>query len=354
MSLPTYSEIRPYVEEGYVTERSHPENDNIKIFNYTQECQFEKKWDNVTMHCRGLIMNIETGLVLARPFPKFFNVDEHFHLGLQIPDEIPSVSEKMDGSLGILYYLKGIPYISTRGSFESDQAKWATKYFREHYADDAEFATETIGWTYLFEIIYPENRIVLSYDYSGLVLLAAHSTESEREELHESHRLFPVTKRYNYESLSKLKKHNRDNEEGYVLHYPSNNLRVKIKFDDYVRLHKIVTGLSERGIWELLVEHGVDINTRELLQDVPDEFHTWMDNVLERLKDEYSRIEEIAMNEYEEIVVSFPLSRKEWADKITKTTYPAILFMMLDSKDYKSTIFKMIKPRGSTLFKEVI
>jgi len=32
------------------------------------------------------------------------------------------------------------------------------------------------GYTYLFEIIYPENKIVVNYDYSGLVLLAVRNT----------------------------------------------------------------------------------------------------------------------------------------------------------------------------------
>lgn len=67
-----YQTIKPYIEKKLISEQAHPENPDVRIFNYTQTCQFDKKWDEVTMQCRGLIMNIKTGEILARPFPNFF------------------------------------------------------------------------------------------------------------------------------------------------------------------------------------------------------------------------------------------------------------------------------------------
>ena len=74
----------------------------------------------------------------------------------------------MDGSLGILVPTPGGYEIATRGSFSSDQARHATKVWRERYA-----GTEVRpGVTYLFEIVYPGNRIVVDYgDLDDLVLL---------------------------------------------------------------------------------------------------------------------------------------------------------------------------------------
>ncbi|HRF99146.1 MAG TPA: hypothetical protein PLZ51_28235, partial [Aggregatilineales bacterium] len=66
---------------------------------------------------------------------------------------------KMDGSLGILYRWQGAYYIATRGNFDSDQAIWATIFLRTHY-DLHNLADE---YTLLFEIIYPDNRIVVNY-----------------------------------------------------------------------------------------------------------------------------------------------------------------------------------------------
>lgn len=151
----TYSEIKPHIESGLVSEQSHPENPDIRIFNYTQKCQFSKEWNDVTRACRGLILNVKTGEIVANPFPKFFNYGE---VDVKIPAEKPIVIEKMDGSLGILYWLHGDPYIATRGSFVSEQALWATKWFREN-CDPDKFNQD---YTFLFEIIYPANRSAIS------------------------------------------------------------------------------------------------------------------------------------------------------------------------------------------------
>lgn len=47
-------------------------------------------------------------------------------------------------------------YIATRGSFESDQALWATEWIQKRFRP-VDFLA---GYTYLYEIIYPENRVV--------------------------------------------------------------------------------------------------------------------------------------------------------------------------------------------------
>jgi hypothetical protein len=70
------------------------------IHNYSEKTQFDKRWDEVTMSCRGLILD-NNGDVIARPWKKFFNYGEG---RLKIDDVMPvEVTDKMDGSLGILY-----------------------------------------------------------------------------------------------------------------------------------------------------------------------------------------------------------------------------------------------------------
>lgn len=354
MILPTYEQIKPYIAAGYVIVKSHPTNEDIKIFNYTAECQFDKKWDAVTLLCRGLIINTATGEHLSRPFPKFFNVDEHFHLGYSLPeDETPFVLEKLDGSLGILYFVNGTPMIATRGSFTSDQAIWATGHYMMNY-DTPELRAAMQGKTYLFEIIYPENRIVVNYDYSDLVLLAIHDIETGATLHPDEEAKFRVAKKFQYDTLSRLKKHNVNNAEGYVLYYPKANIRVKIKFDDYVRLHKVVTGLSERGIWEMMVDKGITMNVKDVLSDIPDEFHKWMDSVIMRLRKDYNDIYMNATGVIREIEKKGLVNRKDQAIYINeKCSCPSVAFAMLDNKDHVSLIFRMIRPSAKT-FKEDI
>jgi len=351
-----YEDIKPYVEQGLVTENIHPENSNLRIFNYTPECQFDSKWDDVTLQCRGLILDISDGTIVARPFPKFFNYDEYINMGYQVPVETPIVADKMDGSLGILYEVNGEQRIATRGSFTSDQALWATNWWKQHVRFNY-----TPGQTHLFEIIYPENRIVVKYDFEGLIYLGTIENETgktlNRPPDPESPHSPLNVKYYPFSSVDELAKMDLTNQEGFVLFYPESDLRLKIKFDEYKRLHKILTGLSEKGLWELLQEKGLDISPREVIEDVPDEFYAWMEFKLDKLKEDYKSIEKEARStidrmEGERGPGGAYETRRHQAELIAGSKYPSVAFQMLDGRDYSKLIFKMIKPKGSNTYNE--
>lgn len=82
-----------------------------------------------------------------------------------------------ESPLAILNYNDGDgSAIATRGSFTSDQAVYATALWKQRYRD---VFTPQPGMTYLFEIIYPANRIVVDYKgASDLFLLGAIEIES--------------------------------------------------------------------------------------------------------------------------------------------------------------------------------
>lgn len=101
----------------------------------------------------GLICDLD-GEIIERPFEKFFNIEEHNH---SLPDLKFEIYEKLDGSLGILYFLEGIPYIASRGSFDSPQAIKATSMLHGQYKNSVSKLNK--DKTYLFEIIYPDNNI---------------------------------------------------------------------------------------------------------------------------------------------------------------------------------------------------
>lgn len=352
--------IKEYIEKGLIKETTHPDDEKIKIYNYTHECQFDRKWDEITTTCRGLIINTLTGNVLARPFPKFFNLQEHLDVfKKELPDEEPIITEKLDGSLGILYWLNSEPWIATRGSFTSEQALWATAWFRKN-VDHANLPKDI---TLLFEIIYNENRIVVNYDFEGLVFLAAIDTKTGKQlgYFPEGIRIVKYIESTDTKALAELD----DKEgEGFVIFYAQSNLRLKIKFPEYVRLHKILTGLSIKGVWEYLKEKGIDIDIRNIAEDAPDEFYDWIDEVASNLVAEYKEIEEFCKNNFAkiqkkaaddlEVNIDNPWTRKEWAEQITKEKYPSILFSMLDKKEWKEHIWKLIKPTRANTFKEKI
>lgn len=268
------------VEEKLVMVQKHP-SAPLYIYNYTARVQYDKLWNEITLAARGLILNGDLELV-ARPFGKFFNLEEH------APHEIPQlpfeVYEKLDGSLGILYWWEGQPYIATRGSFDSDQAKHANGILYGKYQHL--FSALDTNKTYLFEIIYPENRIVV--DYGGkndLILLAIIDNKTGHEHIAEIG--FPIVKKYEAISdLYTLKALDEKDKEGFVVRF-QNGFRVKVKFADYIRLHRIVTGVSSLTIWEHLNEAKP---FDELLERVPDEFLSWVSQTKHDLDSAYAQV----------------------------------------------------------------
>lgn len=79
------------IDAKRVRVNDHP-TEPLRLFNYTELAQFQKAWNPVTRACRGLIINRETGEIIARPFPKFFNHGESASLPFS-PDEPVTVTD---------------------------------------------------------------------------------------------------------------------------------------------------------------------------------------------------------------------------------------------------------------------
>ncbi len=322
--------LQQMITEGYIKINKHPEQD-LYIYNYTQTAQFEKLWNEVTLACRGIIMDANQNIV-ARPFSKFFNLGEQE--GIEIPGTSFEVYDKMDGSLGILYWIENIPYIASRGSFTSHQAIKATELLHSIYKNV--WSRLDKNKTYLFEIIYPENRIVLDYGTTeALVLLAIIDTKTG-EELQLEDIGFPLVEKYNgINDIATLKSFQNDNKEGFVIKF-ENGFRLKVKFEEYVRLHRIITQLTSIDIWEHLKnKEPLDA----MLEHVPDEFFNWVKKTIKDLNEAFQTIEKQCKSDFKRLA-----TRKETAFYFMTREHSAVLFLMLDNKSYDNEIWKRIRP----------
>lgn len=334
------TDLQQLIADDYINVQKHP-NADLYIYNYSPKAQYDRLWNEWTLACRGLIMNSKYEII-ARPFPKFFNLEELENQA--IPNEKFEVFEKVDGSLGILYWLNNQAFMATRGSFVSEQAKIATEMLRTQYAHIIPMLDTSK--TYLFEIIYPENRIVVDYgDERKLVLLAIIDTQTGNEMplvetgqcLVSTEHQFPLVKRYDgLNDLHQLKKLEEANQEGFVVRF-NNGFRLKVKFEEYVRIHRIITQVSSLNIWEYLKE-GQDLEP--LLDKVPDEFYDWVRATHNKLLAEYQKVENAAKAEFKILE-----TRKETALYYQTCRFPAILFKMMENKPYNQIIWRLIKPK---------
>ena len=299
---------------GLVSVRSEG---RLRVLNYTARATYSRSWNQATLLCRGLIVDAEDR-VLARPFPKFFAPAEPD--APPVPEGVPMVvTEKLDGSLGIAYHHPGGGIrISTRGSLSSDQAKEATGIWRERYSH-VRFGE---GVTPLFEIIYPDNRVVV--DYGGmrdLVLLAVIDIRTGADlPLGCLDWPGPVAVTHEFGSFAGLADHVATSaesaREGYVVRFDTgrdrSHVRFKFKFPEYVVAHRIVTGLTSLRVWEVVAvadasDRGLDVTTisRRLRMDpgtvevianrspdpvaglragLPEEFWPWYDAVVQEFR----------------------------------------------------------------------
>jgi RNA ligase len=255
-------DVKQYQNLGNIRAVLSPDGDYV-LLNYTEEATYERTWSPVERVCRGLVLHIESTTIVALPFPKFFNLNEVEETRFDnLPNESFEVTTKMDGSCGIVWRdLEGRMRISTRGSFVSEQAEWAQRYWDEHYGPDRLPADTTL----LFEIIYPENRVVLKYrpEEAGLYLIGG--------------RLNNLGTDYSYSALAILAKasgfktvprHHILDLAGFVEVLPGligmegvvirfrNGLRVKLKTEEYVQLHKLISGLTPKRALDLLKQGG--------------------------------------------------------------------------------------------------
>lgn len=386
-------ELAAAITAGHVTRKTHPELP-LSIYAYTRTAQYDRAWTPVTTRCRGLVVDDKSGEIVAWPFPKFFNVPEHA-LGQPyappLPDEPFDVYDKVDGSLGIVFHYEGRWRAASKGSFISEQAAWA-----QAWLDDHNTALLIPGVTYLAEIVYPENRIVVNYgDRRDLVLLGAFDTAGweirlkyaapDWEPIGSVVRAWPAMP---LADLLKLTEANAtpDGEhtsgmdaEGYVIRYNS-GLRAKAKLAEYVRLHKVLTGVSERDIWRYL---GLQLSVGQppklvakalgcpvaevealarggkgpldaLLEQVPDEFDAWVRSVAARLEREAEALAARMVAEYEAIA-HLAADRGEFARAAQRIDHPALraaMFLCLDHKDAGLHLWRAIKPGPSAPFKQ--
>lgn len=269
------------VEDGYVSVQEHPEYPYLKVFKYTQSATFEKKWNKYTLMARGLIVDTLNKEVVANPFVKFFNYNELININ-DIFEKDFVATEKMDGSMGILFFFDNRWMVSTLGSFTSEQAIWANKYLANINCNKL-----IKGNTYLLEIVYPENRIVVPYTTKGLFLLSifekGKEISNEKLDVIAKDVGFKRPKTYDFKSLDNIVNTAKNLDfyhEGFVIRFRS-GIRVKIKGDEYCKIHRLIAYTTPLSIWRMMLDFQ---NVKSFRSDLPEEIQKDFDQIVSILE----------------------------------------------------------------------
>lgn len=243
------SVLQTYVENTIVCCEKHPFAD-LYIYGYYEDPTKMRVWDDISKHCRGVIVDKE-GTVVEHPFVKFWTFKQYISKNLallnenqvlRLPDCRFRITEKVDGTMVTLYWVDDTPYLATQRSFTNIKAVEATKILHSKYKHL--FPLLNREYTYVFEAIYPETRVLIEYgEVRDLVLIGVIDKKTWKP-LPVPNIGFKTCKDYTSEyghiqDLNELAALNLHNQEGFVIYYESGEM-LKVKFPWYMKAHSVL------------------------------------------------------------------------------------------------------------------
>lgn len=280
-----------YVEKGLLRKA---EDEDLVQYNYSDMCNNESCWDEITLFNRGNIYEKKTGKLIAKSMPKFMNFE-------QLPGDSQNrylkrtftCTEKLDGCLGIIYKYKGQIRCNSRGSFDNYVTDVMKRLLPNYVLLNHLLEYNTLN----VEVISPETKIICNYgDTESLNLITSYNSNTWLENTRWSNQVISdityipivqsVTK--TWDELLQWKQEADWQKEGFVLCFDNGNDtydRIKVKSNDYLRVAAFKANLNIRCIWKTwkidLEQHTNKLT--EFMNACPDE-------LIQQCKDLYNQL----------------------------------------------------------------
>lgn len=302
----------------------------VKLANkgYGFETFFEL-YNGLYRECRSVVFNIKTMEIVLAPQAKFKNMNEDEEWSetniIKKITEHPQyfITNKMDGSNQNFCYNSTDKKIYYSGSqslnpVESWRLKNGLKIFESNIGYER-LLKEFPDTTFMFEYVSPDNPIVVYYtrEQEGLYLFAARNNMSGEEikipvlqqyaqkfnipmvDIYYSMDINDVLEQINSNSFS------CDEKEGWVISiydennpcYSCNVFKVKLKINDYVMMHRIISNLSSPNT---IVEIISDGNYDDFYSKVPFAYRDIINRFAEEIFFYQNNMEHLVLKEYTE------------------------------------------------------
>ena len=250
------------------------QKDNLLVLKYSKNI-WNTGWHNLAKQCRGKVIDLNERTIVSYPFNKFYNLNEveetkidRVQFLIDNAKEI-IVTDKKDGSAIIVTNYKGNIIINTNGEFNNIQVILAKKLFEKKYKHFYKNMPE--GLTFVFELIHPDNRIVLDYgDTEKLYLLAIRDLTTLRLYNYNEMKNFAekweldITECYDFNSLTDLvqiaESECKNIKEGWVIRVitDTEDFIFKLKYREYFKLARIKSIPSLKKLYILLEQDKLD------------------------------------------------------------------------------------------------
>jgi RNA ligase len=267
--------------------------------------------------------------------PKFFNINEvpETQENVLKTKVIKKVQEKLDGSLIQPVQICGEIKMKSKQSFDNSQAELAQNILE--FDPELEFFILDCwdnDFYPLFELVGPDNRVVLDYNKNELVLIAVRTKTGE----------FIDIDKFNYKRRAKSytktldelihSAKNDKNIEGYVVKFTDGSV-VKIKTLDYLEKHKIT---DESNSYKILLK-------RILQEDMDDVYTVINPERLDEIRKIEKKVQDYVLHyitEIQEIIKeNHSISdRKSFVNKHINHKYFSVIMSSLKGHDIKEAL----------------
>lgn len=241
---------------------------SYRVFNY-RLARYTDFLAPYALEARGIMFFMHPdgqAQLVCRPFRKFFNVDENpFTTNLDF-SKVHKVAIKEDGSI-ISSYIDiptGELRLKSKQSLWSDQTKMANDFLARaenfYLKDEVHHATKN-GYTVIFELVSPLNRIVLEYPKTELRILGIRHLDGSFYHRHDLNGQFPALEDawcHEQPFVDPETVEDLEGIEGYVYYWPD-GLMAKKKTRWYQTLHHLKDSVNAtRHLFEAVIEERID------------------------------------------------------------------------------------------------
>ena len=300
--------------------------------------QFFYIHDSLYKECRGVMIDVENEEVVLLPFKKFFNLGELPEVSLEsVKERIENAkcvefSNKLDGSMISAGVYKEEIVMSASSCNDPDcsvQLLNAIEYVIEH-ENYKKMLADFPDDTHIFEHIFPEiDPHVVQYKNKGLYLIGIRNKKTGEEYSYdvilkraEEYQVL-TTEVYQVsldDVLSSLDTKTAAEAEGFVMNV--DGYRVKIKYDDYVLMHRTIFQINS---YNTIIKAIADCSIDDMLAKVPDSYKEMVKEKIKEISDTVYAIDAEVQKYASLLPVEDRKNVMMWIDKNVPKKYQAFL-----------------------------
>jgi hypothetical protein len=248
---------------------------------------FWDRYDGIYRECRSVVIDVVKDCIILCPMKKFWNLNELEETNLEnIQDRISKAttiefSDKLDGSMQSARWYDGKIVMAGSQAVDPDKSWRLKDGYRmiNSLPGYKEMLMKFPNYTFIFEYIALKDAHVVKYtkEQEGLYLIGIRDVTDGTE--FDYNIISWIAWRYNISTtklfdktlkqvLSELDDKSSDEAEGFVINI--DGYKVKVKYSDYVSIHKALSKLSSVN---LIIRSIADDKYDDLLSKLPIAYH---------------------------------------------------------------------------------